>query len=100
MQCPQKWILLVVVYVPDDPRLAFCLVHILDDVKIDADFQVLLLDIVSYLSVSNVLVKDFFSHLGWIFAVEKLHLLLLLGRYFSNKFLVAVLLQNLNYHRK
>ena len=60
MQCPQKCILLVVVYVPDDPRLAFYLVHILDDVKIDADFQVLLLDIVSYLSVSNVLVKDFF----------------------------------------
>ena len=57
MQCPQKWILLVVVYVPDDPQLAFCLVHILDDVKIDADFQVLLLDIVSYLSCSG---KGFF----------------------------------------
>ena len=63
IQFLQRRIIFVAVYVCDGLQFAFCLVHILDNVKIYTSFQVVLLHLVIiYLSVSNGLVTDFFLH--------------------------------------
>ena len=63
IQFLQRRIMFVVVYVCDDLQFAFCLVHILDNVKVYTSFLVVLLHLVIiYLSMSNVLVTDLFVY--------------------------------------